>query len=144
MGKVLSALAGLLSLVVPGWAQKPSDADAAALIEKSRQQSLAYARSLPDFVCTEVISRYKLGAVAAAGKGSVPVFDWLPIDKLTIKLSYSQQRETHQLTLVNGMPTGQTFDSLSIGVKSTGEFGGILRSIDGGMVILPAEMAAEQ
>lgn len=127
MGKLLSTLAGLLSLVVPGWAQKHSDADAAALIEKSRQMSLAYARSLPDFVCTEVISRYKLGAVAASRLGAV--LDWLPIDKLTVKLSYSQQQETHQLTLVNGMPTGQSFGSLSIGVKSTGEFGGILRSI---------------
>jgi hypothetical protein len=127
VGKLLSTVASLLSLAALGWAQKPSSADTAALIEKSRQMSLAYARSLPDFVCTEVISRYKLGTVAARRLGAV--LDWLPIDKLTVKLSYSQQQETHQLTLVNGMPTGQTFDSLSIGVKSTGEFGGILRSI---------------
>ena len=127
MGKSLSALVGLLSLVVPGWAQKASDADAAALIEKSRQVSLAYARSLPDFVCTEVISRYKLGAIAGRRPGAV--LDWLPIDKLTVKLSYSQQEETHQLALVNGTPSGQTFESLSIGVKSTGEFGGILTGI---------------
>jgi capsule polysaccharide export protein KpsC/LpsZ len=37
VGKSPSALAGLLSLAALGWAQKPSDADAAALIEKSRQ-----------------------------------------------------------------------------------------------------------
>jgi hypothetical protein len=126
VGKLLSTFAGLLTLVAPGWAQKPTDADSAALIEKSRQVSLAYARSLPDFVCTEVISRYKLGAVGVNRLGAVPD---RPIDKLTVKLSYSQQQEAHQLTLVDGMPTSQTFDSLNIGAKSTGEFGGILRSI---------------
>jgi hypothetical protein len=123
-GEFISVFASLILWVAPSWAQKPSSADAAALIEKSRQMSLAYARSLPDFVCTEVISRYKLGAVAFRRLG-----DWRPIDKLTVKLSYSQQQEAHQLTLVDGMPTTQTFDSLNIGVKSTGEFGGILRSI---------------
>jgi hypothetical protein len=32
------------------WGQRPSDADSAALIEKSRQKALDYAQSLPDFV----------------------------------------------------------------------------------------------
>ncbi len=137
MRKLVHALTGFLLVSALMSAQKPSSSDAAALIEKSREKSLAYARSLPDFVCTEVISRYKLGGTAGAMRlapGGVatitnPAPDWLPLDKLTVNLSYFQQHEAHELKLWNGNPTHQTFDSLDIGVTSTGEFGGILRSI---------------
>jgi hypothetical protein len=124
LGKLLSTLAGLLSLAALGWAQKPSNANAEALIEKSRQTTLAYLASLPDFVCTEVISRYREGARARTSAGS-----WIPLDKLTVKLSYFQQRERHQLVLVNGIPTSLTYDSLDAGAITSGEFGGILKSI---------------
>ncbi|MDE3198589.1 MAG: hypothetical protein KGN84_19735 [Acidobacteriota bacterium] len=143
MHKSVHTLAGLLlaSAVMP--AQKPSAADAAALIEKSREKSLAYTRSLPDFVCTELISRYRrsgsspggtLETVAAADvlvtASAVPTApDWFRIDKLTVNLSYFQQHEAHKLKLLNGKPTQQTFDSLGVGVTSTGEFGNILGSI---------------
>jgi hypothetical protein len=141
MYKLISALAGLITLSVLMPAQKPSSADADALIGKSRQESLAYARSLPDFVCTEVISRYKLSIVAgrlvqmrglngqSVSAAADAQSDWLSLDKLTVKLGYFQQQESHQLTLVNGKPTNQTFESLQIGARSTGEFGGILRGI---------------
>ena len=112
---------GLLSLVVPGWAQKQSNADAAALIEKSRQTTLAYSASLPDFVCTEVISRYRRSDAVRWG--------WLPLDKLTVKLSYFQQQETRQLVLVNGKPASLAYESLNAGAIASGEFGGILKSI---------------
>ena len=122
MRKLAHALPGLLMVSALVWAQKPSSSDATALIEKSRQISLGYARSLPDFLCTELISRYKLGAA-----GRTP--GWFFVDKLTVNLSYSQQHESHELKLLNGEPTKQTFESLAVGATSTGEFGGILRSI---------------
>ena len=118
MAKLLSTLAGLLSLVSLGWAQKPSNAGTEALIEKGRQTTLAYSASLPDFVCTEVVSRYRTGAGARTSAGS-----WIPLDKLTVKLSYFQQQETHQLLLVNGIPTGLTYNSLDAGAITSGEFG---------------------
>jgi hypothetical protein len=132
----------LLSLVALGWAQKPSNGDAAALIEKSRRRTLAYSASLPDFVCTEVIWRYRQGAAVAAVAvpsakgGPVQVAEvrtsaasWIPLDKLTVKLSYFHQQETHQLVLVNGKPTSLTYDSMNAGAITSGEFGGILKSI---------------
>lgn len=137
MQKLVHALTGFLlaSALMP--AQRPSISDAAALIETSLQKSLAYAHSLPDFVCTEVISRYKLGVTAATtmpasvagARITNPAPDWLLLDKLRVNLSYFQQHEAHELKLLNGSPTSQTFDSLNIGVTSTGEFGGILKSI---------------
>ena len=140
MNQLVHAVAGFVLAPALMSAQNLSGADAAALIEKSRQRSLAYAHSLPDFVCTEVISRYKLGLTARAvpsggGRGTIadPVpeseSEWFPLDKLTVNLSYFQQHEAHELKLLNGQPTGQTFGSLDTGVTSTGEFGGILRSI---------------
>lgn len=136
MRKSVHALTGFVLVSTLMLAEKPSSTDAAALIEKSRQKSLAYARSLPDFVCTEIISRYKLGASArtTAVPGvraaiTEPASDWRLLDKLTVNLSYFQQREAHELKLLNGKPTSQTFDSLGAGVTSTGEFGGILGSI---------------
>jgi len=134
--KFVHALAGFVLVSALTAAEKPSSADAAALIEKSRQKSLAYARSLPDFLCTEVISRYQPGLVAstrdALGGGVVianPVSHWLPLDKLTVSLSYFQQHEAHELKLLNGVPTNRRFNSADLGVTSTGEFGGILTSI---------------
>ncbi|HEY4085674.1 MAG TPA: hypothetical protein VGM43_07030 [Bryobacteraceae bacterium] len=125
MRKLVPALLGCVFVYALMAAEKPSSADAAALIEKGRQKSLAYARSLPDFVCTETISRYKLGAPGRAAPRDPP--DWVLVDKLAVNVSYFQQHETHELKLLNGKPTHRSFDSLS--VTSTGEFGGILKSI---------------
>lgn len=55
--------------------------------------------------------------------------DWDSIDKLTVRLSFSQQKEDHKLELVDGMPTKLRYDSLDIGVTTTGEFGGMFRHI---------------
>jgi len=104
-------------------AETPDSTDAAALIEKSRQISMAYIHSLPDFMCTEVVSRYRLGNAMGMR------LDWLPLDKLTVSLSYFQQHETHELKLLDGLPTDRKFNSADIGMTSTGEFGGILTSI---------------
>jgi hypothetical protein len=108
----------LLLCAVLAWGQRPSDAEAAALIERSRQKALDYANSLPAFICSEVIHRY-----AAASEGV-----WSLTDTLTVKLGYSQQIEMHKLELINGMPTDRNFDDLG-GATSSGEFGGVLRVI---------------
>lgn len=136
MHKLVPALMGIVLVSATVAAEKPSSAEAAALIEKSRQKSLDYSRSLPDFVCTEIISRYRPGIAAgtrfALGGGVVianPVQQWSLLDKLTVSLSYFQQREAHELKLWNGQPTERKFVGSDLGVTSTGEFGGILRSI---------------
>ena len=106
--------------------------EASDILEKGREKALAYARSLPDFVCTEVIQRYRLQTTNRFQPGEpnpTSSTDWAPIDKLTVKLSFSQQKEDHQLELVDGMPTKLQYDSLDIGVTATGEFGGMFRHI---------------
>jgi hypothetical protein len=108
-------------------------AEASDILEKGREKALAYARSLPDFVCTEVIQRYRMQTTDRLTLPGVPGrtsrMDWTPIDKLTVALSFSQQKEDHRLELVDGAPTKLQYDSLDIGVTSTGEFGGMIRHI---------------
>ena len=104
------------ALAVP---QRPTEEDAAAGIEKSRQTALDYGRSLPDFVCTEVVNRY----IDPRRHGA-----WLPQDKLTVKLSYFEQQEEHKLILLDGKPTSRDYRSLG-GAVGMGEFGGMLQGI---------------
>jgi hypothetical protein len=118
---MVRASSGLLILASIAWAQRPTDADAAALIERTRQKALAYARSLPDFECTEVVHRY----VDNAPKLRLRM---APTDTLTVRIRYSQYREEHQLMLVNNRKTTQTFESLA-GAIGTGEFGATLSAI---------------
>ena len=113
---------GLLLCAPLAWGQRPSDAGSAALIERSRQKALDYSLSLPDFVCSEVVRRY------AAPADGLKFGAWVHTDTLTIKLSYSQKTEGHKLELIDGKPTDRKFEELA-GATSSGEFGGILRTI---------------
>lgn len=103
------------------WGQRPSDADAAALIEKSHAKALDYARSLPDFVCTEVIRRY---APFDARQNLL----WSFTDTLTVRLSYFRQKEEHRLVMIDNTPTDKKYEEL-VGVTGSGEFGGTLLTI---------------
>jgi len=113
-------VAGVLLCAGLAWGQRPSHADAAALIERAREKSLAYAQSLPDFVATEVIHRYAGGFTGGLGGN--------PVDTLTVQLRYSQHREDHKLLLIDGKPARRTFETLE-GTFGSGEFGATLAAI---------------
>jgi hypothetical protein len=117
-----TALGALLLWTSVAWAQRPSDADAAAMVERARAKALAYTKSLPDFVCAQTIRRY---ISSSDGRRS---FSWVLRDTLSIKLSYFQQAEDHKLELINGKSTKLKYEGLE-GATSAGEFGGILRTI---------------
>lgn len=118
----IALLLGLLTSMPLAWGQRPSDADSAALIERSRQKALEYVQSLPDFVCNEVVRRYSAAADGHKAGG------WVATDTLTIRLAYFEQKEEHKLELINGKPTDRKYFELS-GGTGTGEFGGVLRMI---------------
>jgi len=120
MRRAFVAAIAILVWCPPGWTQRPSDAEASALIERSRQKASEYAQSLPDFVATEVIRRY-----AGSYKDGIGGH---PVDTLTIQLRYSQHKEEHKLLLIDGKPAGQTFETLQ-GTVGSGEFGTTLSSV---------------
>src|SRR5579871_5779277 len=104
MRRVIGAYCVVLALCVsPAAAQRLSEEEASHTIEQARQKALAYAKSLPDFVCTETVRRY----MDTRNRGA-----WLLLDKLTVKLSYFGQKEDHKLISVNDQPATQAFETL--------------------------------
>jgi hypothetical protein len=119
------AVIGLLACTALAWPQRPAEADASALLERSRKAALEYGSLLPDFVCTEVIQRYTDPIRRPVRPYSL---DWILKDTLTVRLGYFEHKEDHKLTLINGHPTDRVYESLG-GALGAGEFGGMLHSI---------------
>jgi hypothetical protein len=97
-------------------AQRLSDAEAAALIEKARIGAMNYSKSLPDFLCTQMVRRYQ-----------DPHGDnrWRRLDVLTVKLSYSERQEDYKLIAIDGKQTKLDYMETG-GPTSKGEFGSLL------------------
>jgi hypothetical protein len=128
-------ISATLHVAPPVPAQTPAAAETDPVLERGREKALAFTKSLPDFVCTEIIQRYRLSQDPAllparpGGGGPPGPTAWTPSDRLTVRLSFFQQKEEHKLELVNGMPTTLQYVSRDIGVAATGEFGGMLARI---------------
>jgi hypothetical protein len=89
------------------------DAEQSALLEQARQAALRYSDSLPNFLCTQIVQRSQ----DVRGDGR-----WRALDKLTVRLSYSEHKEDYKLMQINGKDTLKDFLSVG-GALSTGEFG---------------------
>ncbi len=99
---------------------KPSREEQARALEAARKAALDYTRTLPDFLCTEVIER----SSDATGKGKY----WSAVDSLMVLLTYFGRQERYQLLEVNHAPPAGSYDSLP-GATSQGEFGTLLRRV---------------
>jgi hypothetical protein len=100
--------------------ETPSVADQRRIVAAAQEIALHYARSLPDFICNEVVRRYDDVRGAFALK-----------DTLEVKLSYFDQKENYRLLTVNGRPTIRPFEEVG-GAVSEGEFGSMLFSLFSG------------
>lgn len=109
------AVAALLSAIPAARAQDQNG----AILEAARRVALNYARHLPNFLCTEQIRR--LAEWNESGS-------WLPVDTLTLRVTYYQEKERYQLTARNGRASRQSVESLA-GAYTQGEFGSVLRLI---------------
>jgi hypothetical protein len=88
------------------------------VISEVREYAANYSKSLPDFICTQVMRRY----VDPSGMEF-----WRLQDTSTTHLTYFDQQEHYKLTLVNNQYVDfQNFNSLG-GATSAGEFGSLLR-----------------
>jgi hypothetical protein len=117
-----AGLLGLWACAAAAWAQAPTPEQTVAAIEKSRKVALSYERSLPDFICTQLIHRY-IDVTHRPGLAA-----WRGLDTLTVKLSYFDHREDHKLVLVNGKPSKKSYADLG-GAVSAGEFALIQQEI---------------
>jgi hypothetical protein len=103
----------------PAAEPKPSEEEAARLLEQVRETALNYSKSLPDFICTQVVKRY----MDSRGGDR-----WTLADTLTVKLSYFGQKEDYQLLLIDNKPTSLEYMKAG-GAASKGEFGTILKLV---------------
>ncbi|MGD9563208.1 MAG: hypothetical protein AB7F88_13475 [Pyrinomonadaceae bacterium] len=101
----------------PGSTKLPVPADSAAILEKTRENTLAMVEAMPDFVVKQVITRYE----AYAGTGN-----WRRYDNLVIGVSYSSTKgEQYRVLSKNGVPMNadvvNSYSGLD-GATSGGEF----------------------
>jgi len=108
----------------PEQAPPPTSLEQAAIMDKVRSDALSYSRRLPDFICTQVTSRFV--ASEPGTRDGEPSYRLL--DKLTSRLSYFEQKEEKKLILIDNTVTTQDYKTLG-GATSTGEFGSMLREI---------------
>ena len=92
----------------------PTSQEQAHTLDAARTAALRYAKGLPDFLCTETVQRFTM--LGRSVRSS---------DKLTIQLSYSEQKENYKLVAIDGAATQRPFSSLE-GLISGGEFGTLL------------------
>lgn len=110
----------ILAMSLGAWAAAaadppPSAAEGARLLDDARKFALDFTGTLPDFICTQMVRR----SVQSANG------EWRPLDRLTVQLRFSGQKENARLLAIDGFPTDKTMESLG-GPISEGEFGGSL------------------
>jgi hypothetical protein len=97
----------------------PPEDEQRQLIARARHIALEYTASLPNFLCTESMRRFRLPAGRA----------WKLADTVTMDVSYSQKdKESYKLLTIDGKPTNKTLKSIG-GFKSDGEFGSLLAEL---------------
>jgi hypothetical protein len=90
------------------------------LIEQARRHAFEFAEDLPNFIVTQVVTRYS---------EQPGVKDWRLEDKLEIELTYRVDKgEEFKLLRVDGKPAVQTYQDIG-GSTSTGEFGSMLGAL---------------
>ncbi|UWZ85593.1 VWA domain-containing protein [Occallatibacter riparius] len=93
--------------------------DSALLIEDARERALSYNESLPNFMCIEVTNR----SVDASGVGN-----WKLKDSIVELLRYRDKQESRTTIEVNGETSNVSHNAMK-GSLSSGEFGGVLKSV---------------
>ena len=106
--------------VNPALAVRPSAAEAAELLERTRKATLGAAQQMPDYLVKQQITRSR-----AIGTTS----NWNVYDRLSIAVSYRQNvGEQYKLLSVNGMPPnvdeqeGSNYGEKIGGTTSSGEY----------------------
>jgi hypothetical protein len=102
-------------------ADRPAPGEQHRVLEAAARNSLNYAASLPDFLCTETVRRYEDFKLREKE-------NWALKDTLTLQLSYFSHVEDYKLVAVNGKATYRRYEEMG-GAQSQGEFGSLLLSL---------------
>ena len=105
--------------VVKAQLPPPDSKEQASLLKDVTEYALQYAKSLPNFICTQVTRRY----VDPTG-----LEFWRLQDTVLTRLSYFEQKEDYKVVMVNNQATTVGYNDLG-GATSSGEFGSMLKAI---------------
>ena len=97
---------------------RPNSGTADAFLEEARQTAEQFTEGLPNFTCTEAVTRY----YSEATHGTA----WQPIDVVTATLVYDGGKESYQNLLVDGRKADPQKTG---GAWSYGEFGTVLAGL---------------
>ncbi len=97
----------------------PPLAEQKAILEQVREYAMNYSKSLPNFLCTQVVRRYYDDTGTEV---------WSQMDTLTARLSFFEQKEDYKLVMINNRSTTQSYQALG-GATSSGEFGSMLHEL---------------
>lgn len=89
------------------------------LVEKTKNWAASYIGSLPNYVCSQMTTRYVQQSKASG---------WEPLDVITAKVVYEDGKESYKEITVGGKRTNKSMMELG-GSTSTGEFASTLRSL---------------
>ena len=106
----------------------PNAVEQAAIIQEVREYALNYSKGLPNFLTTQVVRRYQAGAPGSRYNRNSSEPSWVPLDTLTLRLSYFEQKEEYKPILVNNRITNQDYKSLG-GSLVSGDFGSMMKEI---------------
>ncbi|MBM3735190.1 MAG: hypothetical protein FJW39_05325 [Acidobacteria bacterium] len=99
----------------------PSADEQNKVLAAARDFALNYSKQLPNFICTQVTTRY----VDPSG-----LEFWQKADVITSKVSFFEQKEDYKVILVNSQPVTQDVHISQVGGFTTaGEFGSMLKEI---------------
>jgi hypothetical protein len=98
----------------------PDAIEQKAILARITENALNYSKSLPDFICLQVTSRY----VDSTGKDNFRL-----MDTIAERLSYVDQKEDYKVVQVNHVPVTNVKHEGLGGATSSGEFGSMLRDI---------------
>jgi hypothetical protein len=88
-----------------------------ALIERAREAAFEFSQNLPNFICKEVMARYR-----QRGR------DETPLDVVSAELIYDKGKESYRDVKIDDRPTQRSLEEIG-GASSTGEFASTLLSL---------------
>jgi hypothetical protein len=101
-------------------APPPDSVKQAQILDLFREYALNYTRSMPNFICLEVMDRFVY----------VPRVDReMKIDRLEAQLSYTEGQEHYHMLARNGKETFSDMDKIQGGSVSSGEFASMMSKI---------------
>src|SRR5579871_68885 len=103
----------LLAAATAATAQQPDAAEQSRALATLRDYALHYSKSLPDFICTQVMER-TLGLNGRGGR-----------DEIEEQVTYTGGLENYVITRINGQPASKDRNKVTH-ILSSGEFGSLL------------------